>query len=191
MQILYVHGAGASEQSFHWLQEQLPMPSRFFSYPVDDPITWSLRRLEKRINIGNPIILLGHSLGGVLAAACANLPNVQKLITINAPFGGVQFAALLKLFTSDGLIRDLHYNSPLLTMVRSLTIGKPHLAIVGTNGLPFFAESNDGAITVVSQTAIPNVTYKLLPLNHFEVLLSSKVADLIKTFINDPATVQA
>lgn len=190
MEILYVHGAGASAQSFHWLREQVPMSPKFFTYPVDDPIAWSIRRLEKRIDIGKPLILLGHSLGGVMATACANLPNVQKLITINAPFGGVRFAALLSMFTSEQLIRDLNYHSPLLTMVRSVSIAKPHLAIVGTSGLPFFAEDNDGALTVASQTAMPNVTYKLLPLNHFEVLLSTEVANLIKTFINDPASVE-
>ena len=62
---------------------------------------------------------------------------------------------------------------------------KPHLAIVATQGLPFFPEDNDGAITVASQTALDGARYARLPLNHFEVLLSHDVADLIRTFARD------
>ena len=62
-------------------------------------------------------------------------------------------------------------------------INKPHLAIVGTNGLPFTSEANDGVVTVASQTALIGPHYELLPLNHFEVLLSKEVIKLLVDFL--------
>jgi pimeloyl-ACP methyl ester carboxylesterase len=185
--LLYVHGVGASEQSFQWLREQLPLPgARFFNYSIDDSLDESMSRLREMIDAGGPTILLGHSLGGVMCSACTHHPNVQKLITLNAPFGGIRYASLLSLFSSLPLLRDLNYYGGFLSTIRKVKIIKPHLAVVGTSGLPFFNESNDGVLTLSSQTAMPDIVYEKLPLNHFEVLLSREVADLIRKFIHDP-----
>lgn len=187
MQILYVHGAGGSEKSFQWLREQLPFRAKFFSYDIDkSPIPWSARRLEKLIDIGKPTIVIGHSLGGLLATHCAMLPNVKMLVTLNAPYGGIHHAEILSWFTSESLIRDLALHSSFLTAVRAVKITVPHLAIVGTSGMPpsiFGGHDNDSVLTVASQTAMSNIQYTKLPLNHFEVLLSPVVANLINQFI--------
>jgi pimeloyl-ACP methyl ester carboxylesterase len=186
MQICYVHGAGASERSFNWLKEQLPdHVASFFVYPTNEPVTTAAKRLSKLISDTGPICLVGHSLGGIIVAACADAPNVEKLVTICAPFGGVKHAEIMSMFSIEPLFQDLRTHGSLLTGLRSKLIKKPHLAIVGTHGLPFLAESNDGVVSVASQMALEYTRYEMLPFNHFEVLLSPETVILITKFIRD------
>lgn len=183
MLIWYVHGAGASPCSFAWLREQLDFPARFFHYDVNESTTSVAQRLAHHIEEdAQPAMLIGHSLGGILALACANSANVMRVVTICAPFGGVRHADLMALFSAHPLVQDLRFYSPLLTGLRLAHHLKPHLAIVGSRGLPFLAGDNDGAVTVASQTALPNARYEVVELNHFEVLLSDQVAALIRAF---------
>ena len=185
MIIWYVHGAGASNRSFAWLHEQLgEFPAQFFDYGVDETAQSVIQRLSYSLaQHGHPAMLVGHSLGGIIATACA--ANVTRLVTLCAPFGGVRHADLMSLFSRHPLLNDLRAHGPLLSGVRAAHRTRPHLAIVGTQGLPFFAEDNDGALTVASQTALSGVRYTKLPLNHFEVLLSSDVVDLIRSFAGE------
>ncbi len=184
MEIWYVHGAGASERSFNWLKENLPEHSpKFVTYDVKESVTAVAERLHKKLNTaGKNSILLGHSLGGIVATACADHPNVHKLITISAPFGGVKQADFMSMFSFEPLFHDLRRYSQILTSIRNKKITKSHLAIVGSSGLPFTNEINDGVLTLESQTYIDTIC-KVFPLNHFEVLLSPEVASLISKFV--------
>ena len=184
--IWYIHGAGASDRSFAWLYEQLPeFPAKFFNYGVNEAAHSAINRLSQAITEdARPAILVGHSLGGIIATA-ADAANVTGRVTLCAPFGGARHADFLSLFYSHPLLSDLRSHGRLLREVRTAHATKPHLAIVATQGLPFFTEDNDGAVTVASQTALGGVRYARLPLNHFEVLLSPDVADLIRTFARD------
>lgn len=183
MIVWYIHGAGASDKSFAWLHTQLNIPAQFFSYSVDEPTESAIQRLAFAIATdGRSAMLVGHSLGGVMACACAATANVERLVTICAPFGGVRHAELLSLFYRHPLLRDLRSYGPLLTTLRNTRIGKPHLAIVGTSGLPFYTETNDGVVPLTSQTALSGPRYQSVALNHFEVLLSEEVVDLIRGF---------
>lgn len=185
--IWYIHGAGASIRSFTWLQAQLgEFAARLFDYRIDEPAKSVIHRLSRAIvEDGRPALLMGHSLGGVFAVVCGALPNVERVVTLCAPFGGVRQADLLSFFSSHPLFHDLRSHGSLLREVRHTGLIKPHLAIVGTCGLPFMHESNDGAVSVASQMALPDIHYDIMPLNHFEVLLSHDVVVLVRNFIYD------
>jgi pimeloyl-ACP methyl ester carboxylesterase len=183
MNIWYIHGAGGSERSFVWLRAQLPKhTAHFFTYPVTQSVSTIVDRCLEAI--GNQrVILIGHSLGGIIATACARFATVSKLVTLCAPFGGVTHANLMAFFRCDPLIHDLRTYSRVLADIRAAHLPMPHLSLVGTHGLPFHSESNDGVLTVASQTALQGPQYKQLPINHFEMLLSDDVASLISDFI--------
>ena len=181
--IWYIHGAGASNRSFAWLHEQLvEFPTQFFSYDLHEMTDTVIHRLSVAIaQDGRPAMLVGHSLGGIMATA-SNAANITRLVTICAPFGGIRHAALMSLFCRHPLLNDLRSYGRLLSSVRANRLPIPHLAIVGTQGLPFLSEDNDGVVTVASQMALSGVRYATLPLNHFEMLLSDDVVDLIRSF---------
>lgn len=187
MVIWYVHGAGASERSFVWLQQQLPThTARFFCYTANQRVTAIIEQCAASIEADQAVTLIGHSLGGIIATACAQMANVSKLVTLCTPFGGIRYADMLSLFSFDPLIKDLRAYSPVLSGLRAVSLATPHLSIVGCQGLPFIHESNDGVISVASQMALRGPHYEMVRHNHFEVLLSDVVAGLIASFVAMP-----
>jgi pimeloyl-ACP methyl ester carboxylesterase len=184
--IWYVHGFCASNQSFNWLQHQLPHTARFFSYTLNESATSCIDRLTEQLAAETePVVLVGHSLGGVISRVCASrCANVSQLVTICAPFGGMQHAGFMALLSNIPVFGEMRYYSSLLREMRASTIIIPHLAIVASYGLPILTEPNDGVITVASQTALPDLTYLNFPMNHFEVLMSPEVALAINGFIS-------
>jgi pimeloyl-ACP methyl ester carboxylesterase len=182
--IWYIHGFGASKYSFTWLQSQLSgHTAHFFPYEINESVQSCIDRIVKEIG-SDPVVLIGHSLGGVIALACAQrCPNVTHLVTLSAPFGGLPYAGLLSLFHNTPIFSELRGYSPLLSEIRSTEIKIPHLAIIGTHSLPLLREPNDGVITVASQTALSDRSYVSFSLNHFEVLLSPAVASTINGFL--------
>jgi pimeloyl-ACP methyl ester carboxylesterase len=183
--IWYIHGAGGSETSFNFLRHRFSEHApRFFSYDVSEPVESCIGRLSQMIgNEQHSAVLIGHSLGGIIARGCGTLHNVTHLVTLCAPFGGIPYAEFLAVFNRASIYSDLRMFSPLLTQLRTRHINAPHLPIVASRGLPHIDQPNDGVITVSSQTAIPGLNYLNLKLNHFEVLMSDYVASTIASFI--------
>jgi pimeloyl-ACP methyl ester carboxylesterase len=183
--IWYVHGSGGSEISFTWLRQQLSYDAKFFSYQVNESTETCIDRLACLLLAEpEPVILLGHSLGGIISLACAARTNrIARLITMCAPFGGLQHASLASMFNSAPMFRDLRQYGSLLKELRGVHIIAPHLAIVASHGMPHINETNDGVVTLASQTALTGISYTKFPINHFEVLLSPGVATVINNFL--------
>lgn len=191
--IWYVHGAGASPRSFRWLSEQMPVhEAHMFQYATSEGLDACTNRLAGAINQQGRCIVVGHSLGGLIAAGLAHEPNVQGIATLCAPFGGLTGATWLALLRTDMLFRDLTPMNPALRQIRNglLSSRVPHLPIVATSGLPFMQQANDGAITVETQMAIGGVLYHQIPVNHFEVLLADETAALVGQFVTGLDTVR-
>ena len=184
--IWYFHGAGASPHSFNWLRPQLPdHVARFLSYTAAESAESIIRRCVQAIEAeAVPVMLIGHSFGGVLARAVAGrCSQVTKLVTLCAPFGGLKHMGFVSLFDGTPMFRELSAYSSLLLEVRTAPLTIPHLAIVASHGLPLMQEANDGVVTLASQTALRNQPYVEIPLNHFEVLLSPQTVSSIIGFV--------
>jgi pimeloyl-ACP methyl ester carboxylesterase len=183
--VWYVHGSGGSKTSFTWLRQQIGRGSKFFSYQVDETADSCIERLRREIAAEPaPVILIGHSLGGIIALACAGrTSNIAALVTLCAPFGGLQHASFAAFFSNVPMFREMQQYSPLLIDVRSRHVSTAHLAIVASHGLPHINQTNDGVVTLTSQTALTGITYVNFPINHFEVLLSPEVAATINEFL--------
>lgn len=182
--IFYLHGAGATEVSFYALVPKLPThTARFFSYSVHEPVAAITARFLTELSLLEaPVSLIGHSLGGIIATLAGAAPQVDQIATLNAPFGGIRVLDFIGLFRREPFFTDLRSHGAILSAARAKVSSKPHLGIVGTCGLPTASEPNDGVVTVASQTAKPDINYHLTDLNHFEVLLSNKVAEELSTF---------
>jgi pimeloyl-ACP methyl ester carboxylesterase len=183
--IWYLHGAGASPISFTWLKQQLrEHQSKFLSYQLDESTHSCVDRLSNAIAVeSEPVVLIGHSMGGIIGRICADHSKVSHLITLCAPFGGIQGMHFLTMFNNTPMYHELSTYSGLLGTMRATTIRTPHLAIVASHGMPYPSEPNDGVVTLASQTALPNQNYFKFELNHFEVLLSPQVAMTMNTFL--------
>lgn len=187
MNILFIHGAGASYKSFNWLSVHLQKTSKtYFSYDLNTTIHECISKINDQITAcGEPTVVVGHSLGGLLAAGVCDHPAVSKVVTLSAPLGGILSAGWFGLLNSQPMFRDLLPYSTILYDIKSRNIKtmKPHKAIVTTFGMPIISEPNDGVVAVSSQMAWETPEYKKFNLNHFEVLMDYDVLDQIEKFI--------
>lgn len=181
--IVYIHGANASIRSFKYLQRFLPSHDILnISYTVNTPLKTNIEniRLEIIDNFGDKkFSIIGHSLGGVIAIGLHHkIENLDKTLTISAPFGGSKIIKYLKwICPGYQIFADVKPNSPIIEEVKSTALVKPVLSIITSGGgNPLFREDNDGTVSVDSQMALQGPKYiHYDDLSHFEVLLSERV----------------
>lgn len=186
--IIYIHGAHATPLSFSYIKSHLPAHEYVnFAYSCDGPLTLIVDQLDQFIKqLAEPVYIVAHSLGGVLATLVSHeCRNVKKIVSISSPYAGSKSATMLQwLFPNTRLFKDI---APASDFIQSIDLTKgaaPTLAFVTTDGeSPMIKEKNDGVVTVESQTALEYAKYHFIHLNHFEVLLSDEVVDTTKQFI--------
>ncbi len=167
MQLLLAHGLGRTPVSLFGLAAELRRAghrTRFFGYfPPLEPVAWIVHRLAERLRAlaarGQPVGLIGHSLGGLLLrSALANVPELQvhHLITLGTPHSAPRIARFVwrwfppfRLYSRDCgrflTSPDALENLPPPTV--------PFTLIAGTAGpcgrwSPYGTEPNDGVVTV-------------------------------------------
>lgn len=183
-QIWFIHGAASSPLSFNWLKGNLRAHE-----PVDvvyDNVTPLIETIDYlRLEVAKctqPPLIVGHSLGGIIAASIAQTTPVNKIVTLGTPFGGSFAASVLSWFLPTQLMRDISQQSPVLTSLRRAPPKVPILSFVTDSNLLVMGERTDGVVTVRSQTALDGPNYVTVPISHFEVLMSPAVASEIDGF---------
>ena len=184
MLVLLAHGLGRTPLSLFGLAAALRRGghrTRFFGYlPPLEPVPRILRRLTSRLRrlaaLGEPVGLVGHSLGGLfLRRALADVPElrVHHFVTLGTPTTVPRMANLawrwfppFRLYARDcgRLLRsaDALANLPPLRV--------PVTLIAGTAGprgrfSPFGDDPNDGVVSV-SETSLPDREPELFPALH-------------------------
>jgi len=183
--IWYIHGAASTPASFNWLKERLPLHDavdvEYDNYsPLSDTIAY-LR--EAALKETQPINIVGHSLGGVIAASVAQVAPIRKIVTMGTPFGGSFAASLMRWFMPTQLFRDICQQSPVISSLRANPPSTPIKSFVTDSGLVVLGEATDGVVTVSSQKALKGPEYHSVSTNHFEVLLNPRVATEISKFL--------
>lgn len=188
-QIWFIHGAASSPLSFNWLKTQLrPHEAVDISYDNITPLVDTISYIRTEVaKCDVPPIIIGHSLGGVIAASVAQVSPVAKIATLGTPFGGSFAASVMRWFMPTQLMRDISQQSPILASLKNDPPRVPILSFVTDSGLSVLGERTDGVVTVRSQMALDGPTYITVPINHFEVLLEPDVAKQIDDFIGAAA----
>ncbi len=184
--IWYIHGANSTSKSFNYIRNKLPEhEAAFIEYKHNTSINEVISNMAERALLlaPRPIKIISHSLGGVIAIRIAQLaPNIEKVVTMSSPLGGVVGADMFKWFSKTYLMSDI---SPQNSNYASLRLTKPNadiLSFVSKSG-QFMGEETDGVVTVSSQRALAYPTYVNVDINHFEVLLSDEILDKTKDFL--------
>jgi len=166
MLVLLVHGLGRTPISLFGLAAALRRAghrTRFFGYsPTFESLGRIVRRLENRLRtlarLGQPLALVGHSLGGLLLRkALGRVPEVRvhHLVMMGTPHRASHMARLASLWLPFRLFtrecgRFLAYRDEF----ESVPIPRvPFTVIAGTGGplgryWPFGEEANDGIVSV-------------------------------------------
>lgn len=192
--LVVVHGAWCTSNSFNYVLSNLPefdgQVDRFeYDCQASTP-SMVVDRLERRLRTlyqttWRKAVVVGHSLGGVIAAHVADLPTVKSTVTAAAPLAGiVEHPWLLSAFLHwhSPMLADLSPHSELIQALKRKTFNKPIDVCVASRGFnPWIVEPNDGVISIRAQTSwVPaNANVQHLHVNHNEILLTDSFVSIV------------
>ena len=149
----------------------------------------NLKSMEEQLRPMKDIFFIGHSLGGIYAIHLANALPKQTLgaVTLSTPYGGAEVADYAKYFLPfSRLMKDIGPASWAMKQANRIKIQHPWTNIVTVKGQsPFMVEPNDGVVTIVSQKHHTDMELIEIDYNHYEVVLSERVIDIIKDRIKN------
>lgn len=185
--IAYLHGLNSSHFSFAYLSKELGAKQLAkINYTSHQPLLESVQEVAAQLPKNEPLILVGHSLGGVIAMliAHAGTHDIEKVVTISSPLGGSKAAVYARwLVTGVRVLGDITPNSIYMKLIESSSAPCPVLSIISTGGGISSHEPNDSIVTVASQRALSYARKVEVRANHFEILLVDKTVEAVRKFI--------
>jgi len=183
MQLVYIHGANATSESFNYIQSKLGQ-GLAINYDSRNGFENNLKDMLSQLSDVKDIVFVAHSLGGIYAIHIANaMPNqVRGAVTLSTPYGGAEVADYVQYFLPfSRLMRDIGPSSWAMRQARNIKIQHPWSNVVTVKGQsPFMAEANDGVVTISSQKHHADMELVEVNCNHYEVVLSDEVIALIQ-----------
>jgi pimeloyl-ACP methyl ester carboxylesterase len=183
MNLVYIHGANATSESFNYIRSKIGSGIDV-NYDSRNGFENNLNDMLAQLKDVKDLAFVAHSLGGVYALHIANaLPdNVSGAVTISTPYGGAEVADYVQYFLPfSRLMRDIGPSSWAMRQADKIKIQHPWTNIVTVKGQsPFMHEPNDGVVTIASQQHHDDMELVEVEYNHYEVVLSDTVIDIIK-----------
>ena len=185
--LVFIHGLNQTHLSFsHW-KNTFQENALTVDYESRQPLADSIAQVSKALPKKDELILVGHSLGGVISTLIAlnDSHNVQKVVTISSPLGGSKAAVYARWIVGGiRVFSDITPTSPSIIRLSKEAPKAPVLSIVSVAGSFLNSnEPNDGIVTVASQKALPYAKKVEVKANHFEVLMHDKTVDTIRKFV--------
>ena len=185
MRTVYIHGATASERSFAFISKSLRTKDPIYlNYEKDGSAQDNLAEMKSTLDtVDEPIVIVAHSLGGVYATYLQHMfDKVKGVVSLATPFGGSELATWGSIFnTHYQLFKDIRPTSDFIKDICKIEIKCPWLQVVTTVGdVPWIQGTNDGIVTRSSMMCRDDVEYTEIDRNHYEVVLSKRVVDIIK-----------
>jgi len=184
MKLVYIHGANATSESFNYIRNKINGSDIICNYDSRNGFENNLKDLIKQLEAVDDIFFIAHSLGGIYALHIANaIPNqVLGAVTLSTPYGGAEVADYVQYFLPfSRLMRDIGPSSWVMRQADRIKIQHPWTNVVTVKGQSaFMAESNDGVVTIASQKRHPDMELVEVDYNHYEVVLSDSIVDIIK-----------
>jgi len=183
MNLVYIHGANATSESFNYIKSKLG-DGLAVNYDSRNGFENNLKDMKTALADYNDIIFIAHSLGGIYSLHLANAIPSQVLgaVTLSTPYGGAEVADYVQYFLPfSRLMRDIGPSSWVMKQANKIKIQHPWTNIVTIKGQsPFMHEPNDGVVTIASQKHHEDMELVEVNCNHYEVVLSDEVVDIIK-----------
>ena len=188
--IVYIHGASATAESFNYIRQHIDQPNIAIEYDSANGFKENLEEMTEVIKNYNDIIFIAHSLGGIYSLHLANIfpERIKGAITLSTPYGGAEVADYAKYFLPfSRLLKDIGPNSWPMKHARVDEIRRPWINIVTTAGRsPWMNVPNDGVVTISSMKKRQHDMEIIeVDVNHYEVVVSTKVIEIIKNKLKD------
>jgi pimeloyl-ACP methyl ester carboxylesterase len=183
MNLVYIHGANATSESFNYIKSKLGN-GLDINYDSRNGFENNLKDMQSTLQNYKNIVFVAHSLGGIYSLHLANsLPeSVKGAVTLSTPYGGAEVADYAQYFLPfSRLMRDIGPSSWVMKQASKIKIQHPWTNIVTVKGQSaFMHEPNDGVVTIASQKHHADMELVDVDCNHYEVVLSDVVVGLIR-----------
>lgn len=183
MNLVYIHGASATSESFNYIRSKLGNGIDI-NYDSRNGFENNLKNMLSQLMDVKDIVFIAHSLGGIYALHITNaIPeNVLGAVTLSTPYGGAEVADYAQYFLPfSRLMRDIGPNSWAMRQADQIKIQHPWTNMVTLQGQsPFMLAPNDGVVTIASQRAHKGMDLIDVNYNHYEVVLAEPVIKIIK-----------
>lgn len=187
MNLVYIHGANATSESFNYIRSKLGDGVNV-SYDSRNGFENNLSDILIQLSNVSDIALIAHSLGGIYALHVANaMPNqVLGAVTLSTPYGGAEVADFAQFFLPfSRLMRDIGPNSWAMKQAGRIKIQHPWTNVVTIKGQsPFIPVANDGVVSIASQKYHADMELLEVNYNHYEVVLAHPVIEIIRKRLN-------
>jgi hypothetical protein len=186
MKTIYIHGATASQRSFAYIQKSIRAKDPIYlDYDKDSDAHDNLQVMYDTLDmIDGPFRIICHSLGGIYAVYLQNefRSAIRQVVSLATPFGGSEIATWGSMLNPGyQLFKDITTNSQFIRNSLKMPIVVPWVQVVTTTGdVPWLAGKNDGIVTQKSMTCRDDVEYTEVDRNHYEIVLSQRVINIIK-----------
>ena len=184
MNIIYIHGATATHESFNYIRDHLGQDGISINYDSKDGFRHNLDIMLEELIAVDKMFFICHSLGGIYALHIANSMPKQVIgaVTLSTPYGGAEMADFAKFFLPySRLLRDIGPMSWAMLVAKQIKIQHPWTNIVTTHGnAQWLPQPNDGICTIASQKyREADMEIVEVPYNHYEVVLNDQVIKII------------
>ena len=185
--IVYIHGASATAESFthirHYVRDEFEDPDIMLEYKSDDGFTHNLSEMKGKLDGAERLFFISHSLGGIYALHLADhyKDTTRGGVSLSTPYGGSKEADFARYFLPfNRLMKDIGTASHPMIVARELPAPPNWTQIISTVGQsPWIHDDNDGVVTLESMRYRKDFEQIEVPLNHYEIVISDKVVDII------------
>lgn len=185
MKIIFIHGAGATKDSFNFIEPNIDsrFDRDFIQYDANNGFKNNLKMMvDQWISTDEDLFFVSHSLGGLYALHLGEYLNgaVVGSVSIASPFNGSDSATVLNMLKPCQLYKDISpYSVPIYTS-KNIKISYPWTQIVTTSGNSHWMhEPNDGVVTKKSMMCRNDMEFIEINTNHYEVMMKTEVVDMI------------
>ena len=189
MNLVYIHGASATSDSFNYIRSKLGRGIDI-NYDSRNGFENNLNDMIEQLDGVKDVAFVAHSLGGIYSLHIANALPKQVLgaVTLSTPYGGAEVADFAKFFLPfSRLMRDIGPSSWAMKEADNIKIQHPWTNIVTVKGQsPFLLDHNDGVVTIASQKKhSKDMELVEVNFNHYEVVLADPVISIIEDRIKN------
>jgi pimeloyl-ACP methyl ester carboxylesterase len=188
MQLVYIHGASATSESFNYIRSKIGEKDMTVNYDSRNGFENNLESIKAQIDNAKDVFFIAHSLGGIYSLHLANAIPKQVIgaVTLSTPYGGAEVAEFAKYFLPfSRLMRDIGPSSWAMKQARNIKIQHPWTNVVTVKGQsPFMVEPNDGVVTISSMRHHADMELVEVDYNHYEVVLSDQIVNIIRERTN-------
>jgi len=185
--IVYIHGASATAESFthirQYVRDTFEEPDIMLEYKSHDGFFNNLEKMKGQLDDADRLFFISHSLGGIYSLYLAHhyKETTKGGVSLSTPYAGSEQADFAKYFLPfNRLMKDVGTMSEPMMEARHLPAPPNWTQVVTTAGQsPWISEPNDGVVTLNSMRSRKDFEIVEMELNHYEVVISDRVVDLI------------